>query len=125
VRSPAGRVNTGEQTGFTLLEVVCVLAIIALLAAIALPSIPRDTSLSGIEAYALETPQPELVATRTRQSLDQGSACQFLGFRQTAHRRTPTSSASKTSGKRIGLSTVDARICAVDAVNAEPDPERK
>ena len=55
VRSPAGRVNTGEQAGFTLLEVVCVLAIIALLAAIALPAIPRHTSLPGIEAYALET----------------------------------------------------------------------
>jgi general secretion pathway protein H len=55
VRSPAGRVNTGEQAGFTLLEVVCVLAIIALLAAIALPAIPTHTSLPGIEAYALET----------------------------------------------------------------------
>lgn len=55
VRSPAGRINEGEQTGFTLLEIVCVLAIIALLAAIALPALPRHTSLPGIEAYALET----------------------------------------------------------------------
>jgi general secretion pathway protein H len=55
VRSPAGRINTSEQTGFTLLEIVCVLAIIALLAAIALPALPRHTSLPGIEAYALQT----------------------------------------------------------------------
>jgi hypothetical protein len=39
--------------------------------------------------------------------------------------RAPTSPASKTSGKRVELSTIDARIYAVDAVNAEPDPERK
>lgn len=55
MRSQVGSVNAGEQTGFTLLEVVCVLAIIALLAAIALPAIPRHTSLPGIEAYALDT----------------------------------------------------------------------
>lgn len=54
-RSPAGSTDAGKQAGFTLLEVVCVLALIALLAAIALPEIPRHTSLPGIEAYALET----------------------------------------------------------------------
>jgi general secretion pathway protein H len=55
VRLQAGRINAGEHAGFTLLEVVCVLAIIALLAAIALPAIPRHTSQPAIEAYALET----------------------------------------------------------------------
>jgi general secretion pathway protein H len=55
MRSPAGRINAGEETGFTLLEIVCVLAIIALLATIALPALPRHTSLPRIEAYALET----------------------------------------------------------------------
>jgi general secretion pathway protein H len=49
---PAERV-AGEG-GFTLIEVVCVLAIIALLAAILLPEIPRGTSRSRLEAYALE-----------------------------------------------------------------------
>ena len=42
------------EGGFTLIEVVCVLAIIALLAAILLPEIPRGTSRSRLQAYALE-----------------------------------------------------------------------
>jgi len=45
----------GAEDGFTLLEVVCVLAIISLVAAIILPAIPRGTPRARIEAYALET----------------------------------------------------------------------
>ena len=44
----------GER-GFTLLEMVCVLAIIALLAAVLLPFIPHETSRSRLQAYALQT----------------------------------------------------------------------
>jgi general secretion pathway protein H len=40
--------------GFTLLEMVCVLAIIALLTAVLLPFIPHDTSRSRLQAYALQ-----------------------------------------------------------------------
>ena len=43
------------ETGFTLLEMICVLAIVAMLAAIALPAFPRGTSRTGLEAYALKT----------------------------------------------------------------------
>ena len=43
------------ESGFTLLETICVLAIIAMLAAIALPAFPRGTSRTVLEAYALET----------------------------------------------------------------------
>jgi general secretion pathway protein H len=53
--SSAGRAErVAGEGGFTLIEVVCVLAIIALLAAILLPEIPRGTSRSRLEAYALE-----------------------------------------------------------------------
>jgi general secretion pathway protein H len=42
------------ERGFTLLEMVCVLAIIALLAAVLLPFIPHETSRSRLQAYALQ-----------------------------------------------------------------------
>jgi general secretion pathway protein H len=43
------------QDGFTLIETVCVMAIIAMLAAVLLPLLPRATSRSRLEAYAMET----------------------------------------------------------------------
>jgi general secretion pathway protein H len=43
------------EDGFTLLEMVCVIAIIAMLAAVLLPNISRDTSRPRLEAYAVET----------------------------------------------------------------------
>lgn len=46
--------NDATQRGFTLLEMVCVLAIIALLAAVLLPFIPSQTSRSRLQAYALQ-----------------------------------------------------------------------
>ena len=48
-------ISATTQAGFTLLEVVCVLAIIALLAAVILPALPRGTSYARLEAYAIET----------------------------------------------------------------------
>ena len=46
--------NDAGERGFTLLEMVCVLAIIALLAAVMLPLIPHETSRSRLQAYALQ-----------------------------------------------------------------------
>jgi general secretion pathway protein H len=46
--------NDTNEHGFTLLEMVCVLAIIALLAAVLLPIIPHETSRSRLQAYALQ-----------------------------------------------------------------------
>jgi general secretion pathway protein H len=42
------------QGGFALIEIVCVLAIIGMIAAVLLPSIPRATSRTRLEAYAVE-----------------------------------------------------------------------
>ena len=42
------------EDGFTLLEVVCVVAIIAMMAAVLLPRMPRGTSRPRLEAYAIE-----------------------------------------------------------------------
>ena len=47
--------SAAREEGFTLLEIVCVLAIIVGLAAIILPAIPRATSRTRLEAYAIET----------------------------------------------------------------------
>jgi general secretion pathway protein H len=54
--SPVGRddVQHGED-GFTLLEVVCVIAILAILAAFVMPVLPRGTSRARLESYAVAT----------------------------------------------------------------------
>jgi general secretion pathway protein H len=52
----AGRADRRPaEAGFTLLEIVCVLAILAGLAAIILPALPHGTSRTRLEAYAIET----------------------------------------------------------------------
>src|SRR3954465_9640727 len=54
---PAARADTPRQrdAGFALIEMLCVLAIIGLLVAIILPSIPRATSRAKLESFAVET----------------------------------------------------------------------
>jgi general secretion pathway protein H len=43
------------EAGFALIEILCVLAIIGMLAAIILPAVPRATSRAKLESYAVET----------------------------------------------------------------------
>jgi general secretion pathway protein H len=52
----AGRADDrSAEAGFTLLEIVCVIAIIAAMAAIILPALPRGTSRARLEGYAIDT----------------------------------------------------------------------
>src|SRR5579871_5450810 len=43
------------ERGFTLLEMVCVLALVALMAAVLLPLFPRHTTRSRLQGYVLQT----------------------------------------------------------------------
>jgi general secretion pathway protein H len=55
MRSPAGpKSDRRGESGFTLLETVCVIAILATLAAIVIPALPRGTSRARLESYAIE-----------------------------------------------------------------------
>src|SRR5260370_33257862 len=42
------------EDGFSLIEMVCVLAVVAMLAAILLPRVSRETSRPRLEGYAIE-----------------------------------------------------------------------
>ncbi len=47
--------HDSDEQGFALIEMLCVLAIIGLLAAIILPAIPRATTRAKLESYAVQT----------------------------------------------------------------------
>jgi general secretion pathway protein H len=53
--SPAVRAENSGERGFALIEILCVLAIIGMLAAIILPAIPRSTTRTKLESYAVAT----------------------------------------------------------------------
>ena len=53
---PVARAENGQgERGFVLIEILCVVAIIGMLAAIILPAIPRATSRAKLESYAVAT----------------------------------------------------------------------
>jgi general secretion pathway protein H len=52
---PTSPIEAHDEQGFTLLEMLCVLAIISILAAFVLPALPRGTSTAKLQSYALAT----------------------------------------------------------------------
>jgi general secretion pathway protein H len=53
--SPAGLNDDQGERGFTLVEVVCIIAILAIAAAMIVPHLPRGTSRARLESYAIAT----------------------------------------------------------------------
>ena len=53
--SSTGQNDHRPRDGFTLLEVVCVVAILAILAGLIVPALPRGTSRARLESYAIAT----------------------------------------------------------------------
>src|SRR5215467_2547709 len=53
--SLAGCADGRAEDGFTLLEIVCILAILAIVASIAGPLLPHSTSRARLESYAVAT----------------------------------------------------------------------
>jgi general secretion pathway protein H len=49
------KMSRASEGGFTLLEMVCVLALIAIMAAVLLPLFPHHTTRSRLQGYALQT----------------------------------------------------------------------
>ncbi len=52
---PSAQRASRSERGFALIEILCVLAIIGLLAAIILPALPRATTRARLESYAVQT----------------------------------------------------------------------
>jgi general secretion pathway protein H len=54
MKQPATHMTQASERGYTLLEMVCVIAIVAMVAAVLLPLVPRNTSRARLQAYAIE-----------------------------------------------------------------------
>src|SRR5262249_43980115 len=111
--SSAGRAERlAAQAGFTLLEIVCVVAIIALLAAVILPALPRGTSFARLEAYAIET------ATLLKQD-------RYAAMRRRARVATEISATARTFRSGVtGRAVQLPNDIAVEALLARPCAER-
>ena len=79
------------QEGFTLLEMVCVLAIIGLVASMILPAIPRGTSTAKLQSFALATAtllkQDRMTALATHRVVSTGISAQARIVRSGASER--------------------------------------
>ena len=55
MQQPTSPIDDYRELGFTLLEVVCVVAILAILATMAAPLLPHGTSRARLQSYAVAT----------------------------------------------------------------------
>jgi len=101
--------GTFGQDGFTLLETVCALAIIGLVAAVLTPAIPRGTSRTAFESYAIKI--AALIKQERQIAIERGVATATL-INSASH-----TILSGTTGARVMLpgdvafSAILARTC--------------
>ena len=105
--------RSAPDSGFTLLETVCALAIIGLVAAVLMPAIPRGTSRTAFESYAVKV--AALVRHDRQLALERGV--------MTATHLDPAGHAvvSGATGARIALPQ-DVAFSAVVARNCRGAP---
>ncbi len=98
-----------DESGFTLLEIVCVLAIIAMLAAISLPALPRGTSRAGLESLAVAT--AAILQTDRNAAMRQGAPVS-TEINTAAHRiRSGAGGGSVVIPRDVAFSAVLAETC--------------
>lgn len=104
------RSDRRAQDGFTLLETVCALAIIGLVSAVLLPAIPRGTSRTAFEAYAVKV--AALIKQDRQYALERGASTATLVDTASRTIASGSSSASVVLPDDVALNAVLARTCA-------------
>jgi general secretion pathway protein H len=96
--------------GFTLLETVCVVAIVALLAGLALPAIPRGTSRAKLESYAYAA--AALLKSDRNAAMRRGSRVTTLVDPRTRRVQSGTGARALRLPNDVGFEVVLADQCA-------------
>ena len=97
------------QDGFTLLETVCALAIIGLVSAVLVPAIPRGTSRTAFESYAVKI--AALIKQDRQYALERGVMTETLIDPASRTIASGASGASVVLPRDVGFSAVLARAC--------------
>jgi prepilin-type N-terminal cleavage/methylation domain-containing protein len=119
------KINTSKKAGFTLVEIMIVVAIIGLLAAIAIPNFVRARTQSqknacinnlrqidgATQQWALETKQSATA------NVDKTAATGILGYLKSSV-TCPAGGANATFTGSYNVTTVDAKpTCIIDSAN--------
>lgn len=109
VMSRTANDRTLRQNGFTLLETVCALAIIGLVAAVLTPAIPRGTSRTAFEAYAIKI--AALIKQDRQAAIERGVATATLIDSASHAILSGTTGARVMLPGDVALNAVLARAC--------------